>query len=109
MEKHQDLKLCTDVTHATYILHHHAFINRGYSGNELDNALKMHTYMGYNFYVLEVSASESLTIGVVDIAVSITQSGVAPFYYDLGLILAWADLFNLIKLPGVNIIIEKGE
>jgi len=54
----QDFKLCVDVMHVTYVLHHDAFIKGGYSGSELDNALDMHAYMGYNFYVSEVAASE---------------------------------------------------
>lgn len=109
-ESHQDFKLCVDVTHMTYMLHHHAFINGGYSGNELERALAMHTHMGYNFYVSEVAASESLASnGKIDIAVTVIQSGVAPFYYDLGLELDCYDLPNPFKLPYVDSIIERGE
>ena len=69
----------------------------------------MHAYMGYNFYISEVSASQSETNGDVDIAVTVTQYGVAPFYYDLGLKLACSDLPNPVKLPGVDAIIERGD
>jgi len=108
-ENHQDFKLCVDMTHVTYVLHHDAFINGGYTGSELENALDMHAYMGYNFYVSEVAAFESVMTREVDIAVTVTQSGVAPFYYDLGLALECADLSVPLKLPGVEAIIERGE
>jgi hypothetical protein len=75
----------------------------------LANALEMHAHnMGYDLHISEVAVSESLSSGVEDVAVTVVhQSGVAPFYYDLGLELACADLSSspLSTLPVVESLI----
>jgi hypothetical protein len=109
-ENRQDYKECIDTLHISYALHHDAFQNGGYSGNVLRNANAIHAYMGYAFYVSEVAAyttgqSNSQT---VDISVAVTQLGVAPFYYDLNLVLDCIGLMK-ITLPGVEQITLKGQ
>jgi hypothetical protein len=100
---------CVQVTHASAMLHHNAFINGGYSGTTLQNALLMHGYMGYNFYVSKVSLAESNFGATVDIEVTVRQIGVAPFYYDLGLALSCIGLAQLLTRPGLESLIENGD
>jgi len=91
------------------VLHHNAFSGDGYTGTELANALEMHSYMGYNFALTAVVAKNSTIEGEVDIRATVTQFGVAPFYYDLALSLDCSDLPNQLVLPGVDEIIDKGD
>lgn len=84
----QDFMECVQTTHATYIFHHAAFKNGGFSGIELANARHVHARMGYNFYISSISVKTSATAGQVDVDVSLAQIGVAPFYYDLRLALS---------------------
>jgi hypothetical protein len=82
---HQDIKLTIDTLHLSWILHHGAFSSGGYTGATLQNARKWHAYLGYAFQVSEVAASVS--VSDVGLDVTVTQVGVAPFYYDLDLML----------------------
>jgi hypothetical protein len=104
---HQDFNLCTEVTHATYMLHHNAFASE-ITGTELANARYAHAYMGYNFQVTEVSASES-TAGGVDIDVTVEQIGVAPFYYSLDLVLDCDGLASPVNVGGVETLVEQND
>ena len=110
-EYHQDYKECIDALHISYALHHDAFQNGGYTGSMLQNAKKIHAYMGYAFYVSEVAAypSNISTTHSVDVSVDITQLGVAPFYYDLSIVLECGNGVVKVKRPDVNAITEKGE
>jgi len=92
--------------HISYALHHDAFQNGGYSGNMLRNANAIHAYMGYAFYVsnIAVYTTSSLNSQMVDVSVDVTQMGVAPFYFDLSLVLN-CDGISQITLPGVEQII----
>ena len=82
---HQDFFLCANTTHATYMLNDYAF-STGYTGNDLAKAKLASNSMGYSFQVTKVVAfvASSLT---VDVTVEVTQSGIAPFYYPLSLVL----------------------
>jgi hypothetical protein len=67
--------------------------------------------MGYAFYVSKVAAYQSTVNATkaVDVSVQATQLGVAPFYYDLSLVLeCGSGVFNT-TLPGVDEIIAKCE
>jgi len=82
----QDFKKCVEVTHATYMLHHNAFqVGETMSGNELQNALDAHVSMGYNYEVKKVAAKVKGNKVTIDVMVE--QTGVAPFYYELSLVL----------------------
>ena len=106
---HQDYTECIDTLHITYALHHDAF-NVGYSGSVLQKANSIHAYMGYAFYVPQVAvySSAQSDVQMVDVLVNITQIGVAPFYYDLSLVLeCGVDILK--SIGGVNRIIQKGQ
>ena len=104
-EWHQSFKKCVNTMHVSYILHHDAFQDDGYQGDVLKNARAAHAYMGYSFHVSEIVATVSSTAGKVDVGVTVVQSGVAPFYYDLNLVLECDGAKKV--LEGVNDIIEK--
>ena len=80
----QDFGTCSETTHATYMLNYHAAWP-GYSGTALDNARAASDRMGYAFRVMEVSAEVGAVADTVDVATTIVQDGIAPFYYDLAL------------------------
>lgn len=131
----QDFMLCVNTTHASYMyvdfrpttlcfasigsntcfllfsrLHNNAF-ERNYEGEELANALHAHTHMGYNFVVSNVAVAVSDMPDEVDIAVTVTQIGVAPFYYALELVLDCPDpdLAWPRTNEGVETIIAEGD
>ena len=110
-QNHQDYKECIDALHISYAVHHGAFQNGGYTGNTLRNANTIHAYMGYAFYVSDIAASTvSMTnTQAVNVSVAITQLGVAPFYYDLSLVLQCDNGLVRKSLPGVNEIVQKGD
>jgi Malectin domain len=104
---HQDIKLTIDTLHLSWILHHGAFSDGGYTGDMLQNARKWHAYLGYAFQVTEVVAAVSAS--GADMDVTVQQAGVAPFYYDLDLVLACEGLPVPLKKGGVNELIEQGQ
>jgi hypothetical protein len=65
--------------------------------------------MGYNFVLsgIHVAASRE-TPKQVDIDVVVTQIGVAPFYYELSLVLSCPDILPQSQ-EGVNTIIDEGD
>ena len=116
-EHHQDLKECIDTLHISYVLHHGAFQDDGYTGTALERANWIHAYMGYAFYVSEVAAfvgnNASAVDNTIDISVQMVQAGVAPFYYDLSLQLSCAhDSADAgvveMTVTGVEQLIEQG-
>jgi len=74
----------------------------------LDRANTAHTLLGYSFLIEQVAIAGSSTLpGSVDIDVTVQQAGVAPFYYDLSLVLSCKGITRI--LDGVESIIEAGE
>jgi hypothetical protein len=112
-KNHQDYKECIDALHLSYAVHHGAFQNGGYQGDVLINANTIHAYMGYAFYVSEVSSwmssLSSTNAPTATVQVAVTQMGVAPFYYDLRLVLECGNGMMRKSLSGVDEIIEKGD
>jgi hypothetical protein len=106
---HQDIKLTIDTLHLSWILHHGAFSSGGYTGDTLQNARKWHAYLGYAFQVTEVAASASASASGADMDVTVKQAGVAPFYYDLDLVLECEGLPAPLKQGGVHELIEQGQ
>ena len=101
----QDFFTCVDITHATYMFHHNAFINdQAITGSELDRALDAHVELGYNYRVSKVAAKANGSSVTVDVTVE--QIGVAPFYYPLSLKLTCDTAEE--TLPGVEHLIENG-
>mmetsp|Transcript_28051 Transcript_28051/g.56197 ORF Transcript_28051/g.56197 Transcript_28051/m.56197 type:complete len:394 (-) Transcript_28051:517-1698(-) len=107
---HQDFDLCVNVTHATYLLVNHAFKgNRGYNAEDLERAKVGSAAMGYSFQVTQVEVAESVAgKHLVDVSVTVSQMGVAPFYYPLGLTLSCAEMTQR-ELPGVDTIVAEGD
>jgi hypothetical protein len=93
----QDFNTCTEITHATYMAWSTGWklngSTRGVNGTELQRAKYATARMGYSFEIQQVavavSSSSSLSLSslfpMVDIDVTIQQTGVAPFYYPLTL------------------------
>jgi len=129
-EYYQDFQLCVNVTHATYMLNYHLF--GGSPGDEeVERAKVTGADMGYSFQVTEVEVGESTaalvhaaavtTQTLVDITVTVTQKGIAPFYYPLDLTLSCTGLTSSSSasasasasasrlLPGVETIIAEGD
>jgi hypothetical protein len=104
-EYKQDFNKCVDVTHATYMFHHWIFVADNIPSATLNNARNAHARMGYNFQVTKVGAA-SVSDGLVTVDVTVTQTGVAPFYYPLSLALKCPG--TTATLPGVNTLIEAG-
>ena len=67
----------------------------------------MSAYMGYNYYISLVGVKESAKVKKVDVSVQVTQIGVAPFYYDLGLQLNCTDLSSPVLVPGVDTLVDQ--
>lgn len=103
----QDFMRCVETTHATYVLHADAFLASGYSGQELENALASHESMGYGFRVTNVAAYFE-TADTVTVRATAMQTGVAPFYYPLDLMLDCSDMIDSIAVPGVETVVEQG-
>jgi hypothetical protein len=93
----QDLDECIDQTHASYLLNYTGFSGdgTGYVGEELERAREAALRMGYEFHLASATLTASgLLDGEVDVVLSldIAQTGVAPFYYPLDLVLSSAHL-----------------
>jgi hypothetical protein len=102
----QDFGMCSEITHATYMLNYYAAWP-GYSqGYALDKARAASDRMGYAFRVMEVSAAEGTVADTVDITTTVVQDGIAPFYYDLGIELSCAGYSNTVG--GVDGIVSEG-
>jgi len=105
----QDFMTCVEVTHATYMFHHNAFEFGGatLTGNEKENALDAHVGLGYNYEVKEVAVKKASNGDKVAIDVTVEQTGVAPFYYKLNLVLT-CDGFAQ-SIGGVETLIDNGD
>lgn len=102
----QDLDLCVETTHATYMLNYHAFAT-GYAGADLERARASGDGMGYAFVVAGAAAAAGPP-RFVDVALTVEQAGVAPFYYPLELRLGCPGGFDG-NLPGVEGIVGQGD
>jgi Malectin domain len=100
---------CTEVTHATYMLHHRAFQDGNpLTGTELENHLHAHARLGYNFRVSKVAAVATTSgFNTMTVEVTVEQIGVAPFYYPLNLVLSCDG--TLETADGVEDIIAPGD
>jgi len=86
----QDITLCIEQTHASYLLNYKAFNEAGvgYQGIERLRAEEAAIHMGYQF---ELNAASLKLWGLdhddetveAEVTLTLAQSGVAPFYYDL--------------------------
>ncbi|CAF0751841.1 unnamed protein product [Adineta steineri] len=77
---------CVQLTHSSYQWLSYAFNNPGFSGSDYDRAINGSIMQGYSFFVSEITAKEitcSGTSHVVRVGVTMSNVGVAPFYYLL--------------------------
>jgi hypothetical protein len=104
---HQDFLLCVNKTHATFMVHFLAFVKGGgYSGTTLVNARRAHARMGYNFQITKVAISSSSAKNVT-VQVTVQQTGVAPYYYPLSLVLSCRKTTK--KVSGVDGLLNQGD
>jgi len=75
----QDYNQCVDATHATWMLSQAAF-EPGFSGAKKDRAIAGARRLGYEFYVAKVAFT--VLGNTATVAVTLRNTGVAPFYYD---------------------------
>jgi hypothetical protein len=109
-ESQQDFMECVRTTHASYMFHHNAFVDGGYQGVELENALFAHAHMGYRYRIMQVAAGTySDRADRIRIDVDVAQKGVAPFYYPLSLSLECPSLAEARIVGGVDNLIEDGQ
>lgn len=102
----QDFVRCVYTTHASYIFHHDAFKNGGYTGEELEKAVASHARLGYNFIVSRVGAATRYNDEThIDVDVDLRQIGVAPFYYDLALALDCDGLAEPLIQAGAELLV----
>ena len=106
-----------NIARRTYILNQEAFnTGKGYSDDEddsgssdLERALAAHAKLGYAFVVSDITyTASSGSPATTSVSVTVTQKGVAPFYYPLSLTLSCAGVDTSI-LPGVEAIIEADD
>ena len=86
----QDFDACVQATHVTYLLNYSAYSEggTGYMEDERERAEAAALTLGYQFELTGASlAATGLLDDTVKIEVSVvlSQTGVAPFYYPLGL------------------------
>ncbi|HEY0186550.1 MAG TPA: DUF4832 domain-containing protein [Cellulomonas sp.] len=77
-------------THATWLIDHYAF-ETGYTGTDYDTALAAATSLGYSFRVTQALVSPDASSGTVTVGMDIANIGVAPFYYDWPITIAFVD------------------
>ncbi|CAF1085166.1 unnamed protein product [Adineta steineri] len=81
-----DWATCVQLTHSTYQWLSYAFYTPGYSSSDYSRAVNGSIMQGYSFYVSEITATEMTCSGyshVIRIDVTMSNAGVAPFYYPL--------------------------
>ena len=105
----QDFGMCSETTHASYMLNYYAYWP-GYAEaarppEAIDEARATTDRMGYAFSIVEVSVAEGSAEGTVDITATVSQDGIAPYYYDLDITLSCPG--HSASMPGVDDIIEE--
>lgn len=106
-----------NIARRRYILNQEAFnTGKGYSDDEddsgssdLERALAAHAKLGYAFVVSDITyTASSGSPATTSVSVTVTQKGIAPFYYPLSLTLSCSGEDTL-TAPGVNAIIAEGD
>lgn len=77
-------------THASWLINHYAF-QTGYSAADKPAALAAASSLGYSFRATEVLMPAAATPTTVDVGLTVSNIGVAPFYYDWPVTLAYLD------------------
>eukprot|EP01083_Nonionella_stella_P091865 256909_1 len=83
----QDWDLCVHLTHATYMLNARAYDTEyDESNGEYETALGAMRSLGY-FVYLDYVTTETVAYNQVQMNVKLINDGIAPFYYDLKLVM----------------------
>jgi hypothetical protein len=77
----QDFARCVDLTHASWMLNHGAFLP-GFTDNQKALALAGSAKLGYELYVTNAALVDASVSGPLQVTVQVLNTGVAPFYYD---------------------------
>ncbi len=77
-------------THASWLINHYAF-QTGYSATDKPTALAAAASLGYSFRATEVLMPATATATTVDVGLTVSNIGVAPFYYDWPVTLVYLD------------------
>ncbi|PJJ70838.1 uncharacterized protein DUF4832 [Diaminobutyricimonas aerilata] len=77
-------------THATWLLNHYAF-QTGYSEADKPAALAAAQSLGYSFRATEAWVPATTGAGATTIGLTVSNIGVAPFYYDWPISIAYLD------------------
>ena len=105
-EEKQDFDLCARTTHTSQMLNAHAFSD-GYTGTALGKARASGDKLGYAFVVSSITYTPA-SQGTTAVTVTVTQKGIAPFYYPLSLKLSCAGQSDA-TVTGVQAIIDEGD
>ncbi len=77
----QEFTRCATNTHATWLANHGVFQN-ALQGEQLQRALAGARLLGYEFHIPWVAPSDAFAGASLRVSVAVTNSGIAPFYYD---------------------------
>jgi hypothetical protein len=86
----QDMATSIKTTHASWMMNSAVFSGTGLNSVQYSNALRAHRMLGYELYIYSVS-THPLDNGKLSVQIQITNRGVAPFYYNWPVQLAFAD------------------
>lgn len=90
----QEFVRCATNTHATWLANHGVFAN-ALQGPELQRALAGARLLGYEFHITQATIIDAYSTAPLRVSVSVTNSGIAPFYYD------WPLEFGVLSTNGV--------
>ncbi|MFC8302617.1 DUF4832 domain-containing protein [Specibacter sp. NPDC057265] len=94
---HNDFAGSAHATHASWILNQHAF-NPGYAGQALANATAASQALGYRFQATRFVVSDGGLGGQGTLSLAVSNTGVAPFYYDWPVEVAAAKAGNIVRV-----------
>ena len=77
----QDYSNCVARTHASWMLNQEVF-DPGFTGAQQNLALAGARQLGYEFYASLATIADARASGPLRVEVTISNTGVAPFYYD---------------------------
>lgn len=77
----QEFTRCVTNTHATWLANHGVFAN-DLQGAQLQRALAGARLLGYEFHVTQATMGDAYSAAPLRVSISVTNSGIAPFYYD---------------------------
>jgi hypothetical protein len=104
----QDFYACSQLTHSTYSKVGGVIGDYSISQAEADKANWNSARMGYSFQATSVAVRTSMTDSTkVDVDVVVENSGIAPFYYTLDMLLSCSGLGVPHRISGVETIIDR--